>query len=1217
MTMLRITQTEENAGRYRVEIALEGDGSPRQIATSRFDFQLTAQDRENLRWYLEDYLQFPQDPAPRIAARIEQRLSAIGVELFKNLFQSSDDTRDLWATLRTRLNKTRVEVVTSVREAATIPWELLRDPKTDAPLALRAQAFVRAQPQPAQAPQVPRTGSGPIRILLVICRPGGGEDVPFRSVASRLVKSLSEEARAVYQLDVLRPPTFEQLSRTLHAAKAERKPYHIVHFDGHGTYLEGDPSGGLAGVRQRLSPLSLSGLQTGAHGYLLFENPTLDANMELVDGTSLGHLLVETDVPVLVLNACRSAHADPPPEPAQADSTGDDPHAQVRALGSLAQEVMDAGVAGVVAMRYNVYVVTAAQFVADLYATLIQGRPLGEAVSLGRNQLAKKPHREIAYTPIPLQDWSVPVVYEAAPIALFKRRKAQKLTVTVGQAQAAPERGSLDPHLPKSPDAGFFGRDETLLALDRAFDTQGVVLLHAFAGSGKTATTAEFARWYSLTGGIDGPVLFTSFEQYKPLGRVLDQIGQVFGPALEKGGTHWLTLDDADRRAVALQVLKQVPVLWIWDNVEPVAGFPAGTASAWSAAEQRELVDFLRDARTTQAKFLLTSRRDERAWLGDLPRRIAVPPMPLQERVQLARALAEKHGRRITDVDDWRPLLQFTQGNPLTITVLVGQALRDGVKTRDQIDAFVTRLRAGSAAFDDEASEGRSLSLRASLSYGFENAFTEAERKQLALLHFFQGFVYVDVLRQMGKPDADWCLPEVRGLTREAGLALLDRAAEVGLLAAHGGGYYSIHPALPWFFKGLFDTHYPAPAAPSSDSRDPSFSATRAFVEAMGGLGDYYHDQYGFGDRSASAALAAEEANLLHARQLARTHGWWYRVIGTMQGLQTLYEHTGRQTEWARLVTEIVPDFVDRAHGGPLAGQEEEWGFITHYRVRLARNARRLEEAEHLQHALVSWARQRAAPALAAPAEEWDVARRNEIRSLAAALHTLAQIQNEQRQPKCVEAYKESFELGERIGDQAGAAVCAGNIGQAHVNIPSLRDLAQAELWYQKSLKLCDPRDRQGRALCLHRLGSVAFKRFFDAKEAEQPEDEQLRHLNAALGLSQQALAMLPPDAVHYLAAVHNQLGSIYGEAGDLDNSLPHHRESIRYCEVEGDFYRAAQARYKIAASLAGTGRLADAREYAHAALRNYETFGDRAAEDIQELQKFIAAIEEVLKLGG
>ena len=195
MTTLRITQTEESAGRYRVEIALEGDGSPRQIATSRFEFQLTAQDRENLRWYLEDYLQFPQDPAPKIAARIEQRLTAIGVELFQNLFQSSDDARDLWATLRTRLNDTRVEVVTSVREAATIPWELLRDPKTDAPLALRAQAFVRATPSRPRRRRCRAAGSGPIRILLVICRPGGGEDVPFRSVASRIVKSLSEEAR--------------------------------------------------------------------------------------------------------------------------------------------------------------------------------------------------------------------------------------------------------------------------------------------------------------------------------------------------------------------------------------------------------------------------------------------------------------------------------------------------------------------------------------------------------------------------------------------------------------------------------------------------------------------------------------------------------------------------------------------------------------------------------------------------------------------------------------------------------------------------------------------------------------------------------------------------------------------------------------------------------------------------------------------------------------
>jgi len=45
--------------------------------------------------------------------------------------------------------------------------------------------------------------------------------------------------------------------------------------------------------------------------------------------------------------------------------------------------------------------------------------------------------------------------------------------------------------------------------------------------SGKTTAAAEFARWYSETGGIEGPVLFTSFEQHQPLARVLDRIGQV------------------------------------------------------------------------------------------------------------------------------------------------------------------------------------------------------------------------------------------------------------------------------------------------------------------------------------------------------------------------------------------------------------------------------------------------------------------------------------------------------------------------------------------------------------------------------------------------------------------------------------------------------------------------------------------------------------------
>jgi len=550
----------------------------------------------------------------------------------------------------------------------------------------------------------------------------------------------------------------------------------------------------------------------------------------------------------------------------------------------------------------------------------------------------------------------------------------------------------------------------------------------------------------------------------------------------------------------------------------------------------------------------------------------------------------------------------------------VGQALRDGLTTKTQIQAFVAQLRAGEATFEDEESEGRAKSLGASLSYGFEHAFGETERKQLALLHFFQGFVNVRALVLMGDPGFAAfvnsqpgaighfeCLPEVRGLTREAGIRLLDRAAEVGLLAGLGGGYYTIHPALPWYFKSLFDQYYPQ--SPISNIQSP----TRAFVEAMGELGSYYHNQYGAGNRDVIALLTAEEANLLHARQLARANGWWRSVISTMQGLRHLYGHTGRRAEWSRLVQEIVPDFVAPTSDGPLPGREEQWGLVTEYRVRLAREARQWAEAERLQRVRVEWERRRAASALAAPPQALDGAQRNAIRTLAVSLEQLGHVQREQGKAECVAAYEEAIPLYQRIGDQAAEAVAAFNLGHAYMQLPAIRDLAQAERWYRRSLELRAERDRLGRGKCHNQLGAVARERFLEARAANRPEEELLRHLNAAVGFYQQALKLLPPNAVDDLAVAHNQLGNIHDDTGDLDRALPHYRESIRYEEMQGNLYGAAQTRFNVALALRDAGRLTDAREYAAAALRNYQTYGDRAAAEMQQMQGLIDWIERAM----
>src|ERR1700731_1277207 len=100
MNTLRLTQSAGSTAKYRVEAAFENEDRQRDTAVSEFDLQITGQDREDLRWYLEDYLQHTADPAPKIAARIEKRITEIGIDLFKAVFQSTNDARDLWATLR-------------------------------------------------------------------------------------------------------------------------------------------------------------------------------------------------------------------------------------------------------------------------------------------------------------------------------------------------------------------------------------------------------------------------------------------------------------------------------------------------------------------------------------------------------------------------------------------------------------------------------------------------------------------------------------------------------------------------------------------------------------------------------------------------------------------------------------------------------------------------------------------------------------------------------------------------------------------------------------------------------------------------------------------------------------------------------------------------------------------------------------------------------------
>jgi hypothetical protein len=307
---LHIRQSPAGKGKHAIRLTLRRPGQPDLEGEATIKFSLTEQEQEDLRWYMEDYLQRAVAVEPVTVEQVEALLRARGEELYRLVLAATLDTQAIWFAVREQLADLRVEIASSIADAAAIPWELMRDPQSDSPIALRVSAFVRVQSNPSLSfvSVPPPADGGRLRLLYVASRPGGAGDVALRAVANRLLQDLGPD-RARFEITALRPPTYEQLQKTLTDAKVAGKPFPIVHFDGHGMYADLSQTT-LADWLKTMSLLTLGGPRTGKHGYLLFEHPASPEKMRPVPGDALGKLLHDTGVPVLVLNACQSAMHD-------------------------------------------------------------------------------------------------------------------------------------------------------------------------------------------------------------------------------------------------------------------------------------------------------------------------------------------------------------------------------------------------------------------------------------------------------------------------------------------------------------------------------------------------------------------------------------------------------------------------------------------------------------------------------------------------------------------------------------------------------------------------------------------------------------------------------------------------------------------------------------------------------------------------------------------
>ena len=143
MAWLRVSQHQASAsGRHLIELTADVPGLQQFQASVEIDFTLSSQDQEDIRWYLEDFLEFDDEPAPTLAHGIEVRIAEIGEKLFRSVFEASDESRALWAALLPHLASAYISIAANVLEATSIPWELLRAPKAGV-LCLRCRAMVR------------------------------------------------------------------------------------------------------------------------------------------------------------------------------------------------------------------------------------------------------------------------------------------------------------------------------------------------------------------------------------------------------------------------------------------------------------------------------------------------------------------------------------------------------------------------------------------------------------------------------------------------------------------------------------------------------------------------------------------------------------------------------------------------------------------------------------------------------------------------------------------------------------------------------------------------------------------------------------------------------------------------------------------------------------------------------------------------------------------
>ncbi|MFJ9976703.1 tetratricopeptide repeat protein, partial [Streptomyces cyaneofuscatus] len=1029
--MQRLLVDLRSDGRVQVLSWPAGEQYPRPVGDPMdLMWPLTDDDLTDLRWYLEQYLEVPTGVYEERGARVAGLLPSWGEQIFTAVFPAGP-VRDAYVDARAQDGPVELVFLSSSAQQLGRPWELMSFPGRGVPVALDGVAVSRNLTGEGMAKVVGVPGSR-LRVLMVISRPQGTNDVGYQMIARPLLRRL-EAVRGSVDLVVLRPPTLDRLREVLTEAQEAGKPFQVVHFDGHGVFGR-TPATGAGGA---WGPVMYDA--PGPQGMLAFEKP--GGGSDLVDAGRVARVLAGAKVPVVVLNACQSG---------QLETEGG---SQVEA--AVATRLLTEGCASVVAMAYSVFAVAAAEFMTAFYERLFAGDRVTDAVAAGRAQLKYNDKRPSLKGMLPLADWMVPVLYTRSEAHFPELRTAR---------EPAPDVGDILTRIRDEPKAGqghglepvgeFVGRDADFYTLDTAARLQHVVVVHGPGGTGKTELAKAFGRWWRDTGGVEKPewVLWHSFE---PGVASFGLDGVITGIGLGVFGNEFALLDDAQRQAAVEELLTTRKLLLIWDNFESVREMPdPGRATPpLPQHEQDRMRDFLsRVAAGSGSAVVITSRTPE-TWLGPDVRRIPLGGLTSKDATAYADQIlapypaAGPHRQTKAFAD----LMQWLDGHPLSMRLTLPHL---ETTTAQHLLSGLQGTAALPVGGDDGTDSDRRTSLSASIAYSFRHLSRE-DQEALTILSLVQGIADAAVL---GVFSSRTETPErYRGRTAQDWRELLSRSADLGLLTPLGVDMFRLHPALPAHLAAHWRTGTPG------THLDEQVAALQALVSTHAGFGSWLLSQIDSDGVQLALTLIRYQQRMLGAMLgHALASGQWAEAQDIMQPLNQFWAISGLGREaqsWvdrARLAVES-PDGIPPDVGTPAGGL---WMFVAGTHANHQAAAGQLDEAENTYLTILR-------------ALENQASSLHQRYSMAVSYHQLGRVAQEAGRLDEAEAwYRKSLVIREDLGSRPGMSSSYHQLGTV---AQEAGRLDEAEAWYRKSLVIEeDLGNRPGMSSSYHQLGTVA-----------------------------------------------------------------------------------------------------------------------------------------------